>query len=121
MTNNEARTVKSIRQDYEVKERTKTDELVALDKKVQLPAYIFAYTFGVIASLIAGVGMCLGMGVIGASLGAAGFVFGIIIGIIGFACAGINYPIFTKILDARRAKYREEILTLADEIAAENN
>lgn len=120
MTTNDVRTVKMIRQDYEVRERTKMDELRALDNKVTLPAYIFAYIFGVISALVSGVGMCLAMGVIGASLGNAALVMGILIGIIGFAGISVNYPIFARILENRRSRYRDEVLALADEIAAEN-
>lgn len=121
MTTNETRTVKMIRQDYELRERTKVDELRALDNKVTLPAYIFAYIFGVISALVAGVGMCLAMGVIGQGLGNAALVVGILIGIVGFAGISINYPIFARILETRRAKYRDAVIALADEIAAENN
>ena len=87
-----------------------------LDAKAKLPASIFAYTFGVITALIAGVGMCLTMKVIGD--GSTGmFVLGVIVGIIGFAGAGINYPIYKKMLAKGKEKYAFEIIELAKEIS----
>ena len=44
--------------DYGEEKKTKLDELKALDKKVKNPVLVFAYAFGIIASLILGVGMC---------------------------------------------------------------
>lgn len=57
--------------------------LKKLDARAKLPATIFAYTFGIISSLITGFGMCLSMKVIGSGTTAM-FVIGVIIGIIGF-------------------------------------
>ena len=82
-----------------------------------MPAIIFAYTFGIISALVAGTGMCLSMQVIG---GTTMFtVLGIIIGIIGFACAGINYPIYKKMLENGKKKYAFEIVELAKEISGD--
>ena len=74
-----------------------------LDARAKRPANVFAYTFGVITSLVAGLGMCLAMRVIGS--GDAMFVLGIIIGLVGFAGMGANYPIYKKLLEAGKAKY----------------
>ncbi len=38
-----------------------------LDRKAKLPAVVFAYSFGILSSLVFGLGMCLSMGVIGES------------------------------------------------------
>ena len=56
-----------------------------LDAKAKLPATVFTYTFGVIAALVTGVGMCLSMRGIGSGTTAM-FVLGVVIGIIGFTC-----------------------------------
>ena len=109
--------VQNIRAQYTVKENTELDELRALDAKVKRPANIFAYTFGVISTLILGVGMCLSMQVIGN--GKVAMIAGIIIGIIGLVCCGINYPIYKKKLEKGKAKYAYEIVQLAKEIADE--
>ena len=106
--------IKEIKESYEEKSKTKYDELIALNKKVGLPAYIFAYTFGVIASLILGLGMCLAMQVIGA--GTPMMVLGIVIGVIGIIMVCVNYPIFRKILASRKKKYAPQILAIIEEL-----
>lgn len=106
--------VKEIKEGYEPKEKTKYDELIALNRKVELPAYIFAYGFGIIASLILGLGMCLAMQVIGTGIPL--MVLGIVIGIIGIALVSVNYPIFLAIMKARKKKYAEKVISLSDEL-----
>ena len=109
----------AIAKDYIPKENSKIVALKKLDKKAKLPATVFTYTFGIIASLIAGTGMCFAMQVIGS--GIAGLVLGIVIGIIGFVLCGINYPLYKKMLEKSKAKYAYEIVELAREISDENN
>lgn len=106
--------VKQIKEGYEPKEATKYDELIKLNRKVELPAYIFAYTFGVIASLILGIGMCLAMQVIGT--GTPLMVLGIIVGIIGIALVSVNYPIFKSIMASRKKKYADKVIALSNEL-----
>ena len=101
--------------EYAPKDTSKVVALRKLDSRAKRPANVFAYTFGVIASLVAGLGMCLAMRVIGS--GDTMFVFGIIIGLIGFAGIGINYPIYKKLLESGKSKYAFEIMQLAKEIS----
>lgn len=54
----------AIAKEYAPKDTTKVVAFKKLDRKAKLPATIFAYTFGIIASLVAGTGMCLSMGVL---------------------------------------------------------
>ena len=107
----------SIAKEYAPKNNSKIVALKKLDSKAKLPATVFAYTFGIICSLIAGTGMSLAMQVIGS--GTAGLVLGIIIGIIGFAGCGINYPIYKKMLENGKKKYAFEIVELARQISEE--
>lgn len=51
--------------EYAPKDTSKVIALRKLDARAKLPATIFTYTFGIITSLITGVGMCLSMNVIG--------------------------------------------------------
>ena len=44
-------------------------------------------------------------------------VLGIIIGLLGFACCGINCPIYKKLLKKGKEKYAYEIIELAREIS----
>lgn len=55
----------AIANEYAPKDTSKVVALKKLDRKAKRPAEIFAFTFGVVAALIMGVGMCLSMKVIG--------------------------------------------------------
>ncbi len=105
----------SIAKDYAPKDHSKIVALRKLDQKAKLPATVFAYSFGIATSLLAGLGMCLAMQVIGT--GTALMVLGIVIGLLGFAGAGINYPIYKKLLQKGKEKYAYEIIELAREIS----
>ena len=101
--------------EYAPKDTSKVVDLRKLDKKAKLPAVIFTYTFGIIAALVTGVGMCLSMKVIGNGT-IAMFVLGVVIGIIGLLGMGVNYPIYKKLLEQGKQKYAFEIMELAKEI-----
>lgn len=101
--------------EYAPKNDSKVVALKKLDKKAKMPARIFTYTFGIISSLILGVGMCFCMKVIGND-STISFVAGIIIGIIGIFGVIINYPIYTKMLESSKKKYAFEIIELAKQI-----
>lgn len=60
--------------------------------------------------------MCLSMKVIGSGT-TASMVIGIVIGIIGLALMGINYPIYRKMREKGKQKYAFEIMQLAKEIS----
>lgn len=102
--------------EYAPKDTSKVMVLRKLDRKAKLPATIFTYTFGIVAALITGVGMCLSMRVIGGGSDAT-FIFGIIIGIIGFIAMGMNYPIYKRLIEIGKQKYAFEIIQLAKEIS----
>jgi len=108
----------SLVNEYSPKKTSKVIQLKKLDKKAKRPSNIFAYTFGIISSLIAGVGMCLSMKVIGDDSDFY-MIIGIIIGIIGFTFMSINYPIYKKIREKGKQKYSFEIIQLAKEISQE--
>lgn len=75
-----------IANEYSIKNESKVIALKKLDRKAKLPANIFAYSFGLIMSLILGLGMCLSMNVIGDG---KFIMIGIIIGIIGIIGVGL--------------------------------
>lgn len=105
----------AIANEYSKKEESKVIALKKLDRKAKLPEQVFTYTFGIVSALIFGLGMCLAMKVIGE--GTSMFVIGIIIGVIGMALMGINYPIYKKILENSKKKYAYDIIALAKEIS----
>ena len=49
----------SIAKEYAPKDSSKIVALKKLDKRAKMPATVFAYTFGIISSLVAGTGMSL--------------------------------------------------------------
>lgn len=107
----------SIAKEYAPKNDSKIKALRKLDAKAKRPANIFAYTFGIVTTLVAGLGMCLSMQVIG---GTPFFTaVGIVIGIVGFIGMGINYPVYIKILENGKKKYAFDIVELAKQISEE--
>ena len=106
-----------IRTQYIEKESSELDTLRKLDGKVRRPANIFAYIFGSISAIIMGAGMSLVMTDIGATIGIVNpLIPGIIVGVIGMALALINYPMYKAILNSRKNKYGDEILSLSEKI-----
>lgn len=104
--------------EYAPKNDSKVIALHKLDTRAKLPATIFTYAFGIISALITGIGMCLSMSVIGNSTTMI-FVLGVVIGIIGLAGMGLNYPVYKKMLAKGKQKYAFEIMELAKEISEE--
>ena len=108
----------SIVNEYSAKKTSKVVALKKLDAKAKLPATIFGFSFGIIFTLILGLGMCLAMNVIGQDQ-TINMISGIIIGIVGIIGVSINYPIYKKILQNGKNKYSYDIITLAKEIVNE--
>lgn len=102
--------------EYAPKDTSKVIALRKLDARAKLTATVFTYTFGIIAALVAGVGMCLSMNVIGSGTPTV-FVLGVIVGIVGLLGMGVNYPIYKKLLASSKQKYAYEIMQLAKEIS----
>ena len=102
--------------EYAPKDTSKVIALRKLDARAKLPATVFTYAFGIVTSLITGVGMCLSMKVIGNGTNAT-FLLGIIIGIVGLLGMSVNYPIYKKMLASGKQKYAFEIMQLAREIS----
>lgn len=102
--------------EYAPKDASKVVALRKLDAKAKMPATIAVYTIGIAAALVMGMGMCLSMKVIGD--GSTGmFVIGVVLGILGIAAAGINYPLYKKLIARGKEKYAYEIMELAREIS----
>lgn len=104
--------------EYASKDDSKVIALRKLDARAKLPATVFTYAVGIFSALIAGTGMCLSMNVIGSG-SMVSFVIGVIIGIVGLAGMGINYPVYKKMLAKGKKKYAFEIMELAKEISEE--
>lgn len=105
----------SIAKEYAVKKDSKVVALKKLDAKIKQGPTIFTFSFGIISTLVLGVGMCLAMGVIGGGTTPM-LILGIITGIIGIVGICVNYPIYTAMLNSRKKKYATDIMKLAKEI-----
>ena len=109
--------VQKIRTQYTEKQHTELDELKALDAKVKRGANVFAYTYGSVSAVVMGAGMSLVMTEIGEIIGlASAMIPGIAIGVVGMGMALSTYPIYKKMLNARKKKYAAEILKLSEKI-----
>ena len=106
----------AIANEYAPKDTSKVVALRKLDRKAKGPANIFAYSFGVLMTLVLGLGMCLSMLVIGGG-GVLMTGAGILLGILGIVGVGLNYPIYKKLLRSGKEKYAFEIMQLAREIS----
>lgn len=104
--------------EYAPKDDSKVVALRKLDEKAKLPSTIFTYTFGIAAALVFSVGMCLAMGIIGGG-STPMLILGVIVGIVGMAAMGVNYPIYKKLLAKGKQKYAFEIMELAKQISGE--
>lgn len=110
----------SLAEEYAPKDTSKVVALRKLDARAKLPATIFTYSLGIAAALVAGVGMCLSMKVIGDGSSAI-MALGIFIGIVGLFGMGINYPLYQKFLKNGKQKYAFEIMQLAKEISEQEH
>ena len=104
MSNNDQEfLVQKIRTQYKEKQHTELDALKELDAKVKRPANVFAYTYGSVSAIIMGSGMSLVMTEIGQIIGlASAMIPGIVIGVVGMGMALSTYPIYKKMLNARK-------------------
>jgi hypothetical protein len=107
-----------IASEYAPKEDRKIVALMKLNRKAKQGAEIFAYTFGIVSSLILGTGMSFAMGVIGDDT-LTTFIIGIVVGLVGIFGVSINYFIYKKLINKGKNKYGSDIIRLAKEIAEE--
>ena len=107
-----------IASEYAPKTTSKLLALKKLDRKAKQGAEIFAYTFGIVCSLILGTGMSFAMGVIGND-SITTMIIGIIVGLVGIFGVSINYFIYKKLLNKGKNKYGSDIVKLAKEISEE--
>ena len=110
----------SLAEEYAPKDTSKVIALRKLDARAKLPATIFTYSLGIVSALVAGVGMCLSMKVIGNGSSAI-IALGIFIGIVGLSGMGINYPLYQKFLKKGKQKYAFDIIQLAKEISEQEH
>lgn len=113
---NQRELVEKIKSDYTLTEPTKSkiDELKDLDKKVKRPATILAYIYGVLGSLVLGIGMCLAMKIIGSMM-----ALGVAIGLVGIGIVSTTHLVYEAILNSRRSKYADKIVAKSNKLLNE--
>ena len=107
-----------IASEYAPKQDRKVVALLKLNRKAKQGAEIFAYTFGIICSLILGACMSFAMGVIGDG-SITTMAISILVGLVGIFGVSINYFIYKKLLEKGKNKYGSDIIRLAKEITEE--
>lgn len=113
--------IKAIRNKYVAPQQTedKMAQLRRLDASVSQKATMVSLVFGVIGTLILGMGMSLAMTEIGKTIGfsgAAAMLLGVLIGIVGIVLVCVAYPIYNRILKKERERIAPEIIRLTDEL-----
>ena len=88
----------------------KIEMLRKLDASVTKMPLIASMTIGIIGALIFGVGMCCTM--VWTDL----FKLGIVVGILGIDVCGINFPLYKKMVAAKKEEIAPQILQLSREI-----
>ena len=107
--------IKKIRNKYLAPDERedKMAQLIRLDASVTKKGTLISLIFGIIGSLVLGIGMCLAMDVLSIPYG---MPIGIAVGIIGIACIIVAYPLYTRITEKEKARLAPEILRLTDEL-----
>ena len=110
--------LKRIREKYSppTQSEDKMARLRRLDASVTNTAQAVSLAFGVLGTLILGLGMSLCMTELGAALGRYAMILGIMIGLVGIVLVAIAYPIYIRTLKKERERIAPEILRISDEL-----
>jgi len=106
--------IRHIREKYvpQSQEEDALAQLRRLDAGSTRPATAVSILVGTLGILIMGVGMCCCL----IPLWRQYFAFGIILGILGMACAAAAYPLYTRMVKAKQARLAPEILRLSEKL-----
>lgn len=114
-TEGERREIESIRRSYVTGEDgdSKLDQLRTLDSRVKKPALWVALSLGILGLLPFGLGLTM---VLEWSM----LLGGVVISLAGVVLMVLAYPVHEAILRRSKAKYREQILKLSEELLHED-
>lgn len=101
--------VKKIREKYISEQEDKMKQLRKLDESVTTPGMVVSLIFGVIGTLIFGLGLCC-------CLVWSQFGLGILLGLIGMVGIILAYPMYSMITKKRKEQLAPEIIKLCDEL-----
>ena len=115
-TEEERKEIDSIRRQYAPQEHTesKIERLRRLDALVKNTATIWSLVFGVLGTLIFGLGLTM---ILEWSL----WFWGIILMVIGSVPIALAYPVYKSVLKKNKNRYGEEILRLSEELLNEKD
>lgn len=115
--------LKKIREKYIQKdkgEENKMERLRRLDAGVTQKATVVALVFGIIGTLILGIGMSLIMSDFGEMVFASSqdiaILVGVICGVVGCIPIGLAYPLYNLVTKRERSRVAPEIIRLTDEL-----
>lgn len=108
--------IDQIRKKYLPQEKSKLEQLRALDAGATNRATMYSILLGVIGTLILGAGMSIVMTDFGAALGTLALPVGIVVGVAGLVLLALAYPLYNRTLKKEREKIAPEILRLSDEL-----
>jgi len=113
--------IKRIRDKYAAptESEDKMARLRRLDASVTQTAQAVALVFGMVGTLVLGLGMSLVMTDLAEILGLyqnIALIVGILVGILGGLLISLAYPIYNAIVKAKRKRLAPEILRLTDEL-----
>lgn len=103
--------IRRIREKYAPPAMDKMERLRELDRSVYRKGTVVSLIFGIIGTLIMGVGMTCTMVWQG-----VWFIPGIVLGLAGIVVLALAYPIYEKVTQKERERVAPEILRLTDEL-----
>ena len=111
----ERKEIDSIRSQYLPKDKTMTkiERLRYLDNKVKNIPMIYGLSFGIVGTLIFGLGMTFFLEWTNL------WYIGIPFGLLGLLVIILAYPIYIKVLNNYKTKYSQEIIDLSNELLNE--
>lgn len=111
----EQQEIRKIREKYlpSDEELGKFELLKKLDSDAEKPGTAVSLIFGVVGTLLLGVGMSCTMVWNSSTLV---FVLGIVVGVIGIAMISTAYPVYKKVTAKQREKIAPQIIALAEEL-----
>ena len=114
---NIAEEARSIAQKYQEKPEmvNKIELLRKLDQSVTKMPSVISLSVGIIGILIFGLGMCCWL--VWSDLS----VLGTVLCVVGAAVCIANYPLYSKMVAAKKEELAPQIIALSNEIASENN
>lgn len=111
--------IEKIRSKYTDDRGDKMAKLRKLDRASELKAQAVGITVGVIGILVFGTGLSIALSELGNFFGPSYMTAGILVGLCGVIIMTAAYPSYSHTLRCERAKRKDEIVALADELMKE--